>query len=148
MTILKDLKPKNIIYQKGVIDNYNVIINAKDFYEHAINSDIKRYEEIRKLITGQDEDYTTGCLWDYDYIKNHSRLIAVDLRRQKELCNPKVIQEIEFVGQLKIKDGINAGGGESWFILKILVKIQKTRFKFSQGSATVLKDGKLSRSES
>ena len=62
MTILKDLKLKDIIQQKGVIDNYNVIINEKDFYEHAINSDIKRYEEIRKLITGQDEDYTTGCL--------------------------------------------------------------------------------------
>ena len=62
MTILKDLKLKDIIQQKGVIDNYNVIINGKDFYEHAINSDIKRYEEIRKLITGQDEDYTTGCL--------------------------------------------------------------------------------------
>ena len=62
MAILKDLKLKDIIQQKGVIDNYNVIINGKDFYEHAINSDIKRYEEIRKLITGKDEDYTTGCL--------------------------------------------------------------------------------------
>ena len=62
MTILKDLKLKDIIQQKGVIDNYNVIINGKDFYEHAINSDIKRYEEIRKLITGKDEDYTTGFL--------------------------------------------------------------------------------------
>ena len=25
---------------------------------------------IRKLTTGQDEDYTAGCLLDYDYIKN------------------------------------------------------------------------------
>ena len=42
-------------------------------------SNIKRYKEIRKLITGQGKDYTTGCLLDYDYIKNHYRLIAVDL---------------------------------------------------------------------
>ena len=46
--------------------------------------DIKRYEEIRKLTTGQGEDYITGCLLDYDYIKNHYRLIAVDLSRKKK----------------------------------------------------------------
>ena len=31
-------------------------------------SNIKRYEEIRKLTTGQGEDDTIGCLLDYDYI--------------------------------------------------------------------------------
>ena len=43
-------------------------------------------------------------LWimDYDYIKNHYRLIAVDVSRQKELdVDPKTIQQIEFFGQLK-----------------------------------------------
>ena len=40
---------------------------------------MKRYEEIRKLTTGQGGDYTAGCLLEYDYIKNHYRLIAVDL---------------------------------------------------------------------
>ena len=34
-----------------------------------IDSDIKLYKEIRKLITRQDEDCTTGCLLDYEYIK-------------------------------------------------------------------------------
>ena len=39
---------------------------------------------------------------DYDYIKNHYRLIAVDLSRQKELdADPKAIEQIEFVRQLK-----------------------------------------------
>ena len=36
----------------------------KNFYDQAIDSDIKRYEETRKLTTGQGEDYTTGCLLD------------------------------------------------------------------------------------
>ena len=31
--------------------NYNVIINGKNFYDQPIDSDIKRYEELRKLIT-------------------------------------------------------------------------------------------------
>ena len=35
----------------------------------SIDSNTKRYEEIRKLTTGQNQDYTTGCLLDYDYIK-------------------------------------------------------------------------------
>ena len=43
------------------------------------DSDIKQYEETRKLTTGQGKEYTTGCLLDYEYIKNHYRLIEVDL---------------------------------------------------------------------
>ena len=55
------------------------------FLDQPIHSYIKLYEEIRQLTTGQGEGYTTVCLLDYDYIKNHYRLIAVDLSRQKEL---------------------------------------------------------------
>ena len=62
---------ENIIYQK-VLKNYNIIINGKNFYDQVIGSGIKRYEEIRKLITGQGEDYvTTGCLLDCEYIRKH-----------------------------------------------------------------------------
>ena len=46
---------------KGVIDNNNVTINGKNFYDQPMDSDIKRFEEIRKLTAGIGEDYTTGC---------------------------------------------------------------------------------------
>ena len=39
-------------------------MNGKNFYDQAIDYDIKRYEEIRKITTGQGEDYTSGCLLD------------------------------------------------------------------------------------
>ena len=39
---------------KGMIKYYSVIINGKNFYDQAIDSDMKRYEEIRKL-TKQDK---------------------------------------------------------------------------------------------
>ena len=59
----------------------------------------------------KDEDYTTECLLEYEYIKNYYRLIAPDLSRQKELdTDPIAIQQIEFVGQLKNENGINADG--------------------------------------
>ena len=84
---------------KCIINNHNVTINGKILYDQPIDSDIKRYEEIRKLTTGQSENYTTGCLLHYDFIKNHYRFIAVDLSRQKELnADPKTMQQVEFIG--------------------------------------------------
>ena len=74
---VKRFKTSKYYLPKGIGDNYNVFINGKNFYGQAIGSNIKRYEEIRKLTTGQGEDYTTECLLDYDYIKSHYRLIAV-----------------------------------------------------------------------
>ena len=70
---------------KGIIKNYNVIIIGKNFSDQPNDSDIKQYEEIKKLTTEKGEEYSTGCLLDYDYIKNYYRLIAVDLIRQEEL---------------------------------------------------------------
>ena len=66
-----------------------------NFYVKPIDSDIKQYKEIRKLTTGRGEDCTTECLLDYNYIKSHYKLIAVDLSRQKELdADPNTIQQI------------------------------------------------------
>ena len=36
----------------------------KDFLDIAIDSDIKRYEEIGKLTRRQGENYITGCYLD------------------------------------------------------------------------------------
>ena len=55
------------------IKNYNAVNNGKKIYDQLIDSDIKRYEEIRKLTLGQGKDYnTTGCLLDYQYAKKTS----------------------------------------------------------------------------
>ena len=124
----KRFKTQKYYLPKGIIKSFNVIIIGKNFYDQPVNSSIKRYEEIRKLTT---------CLVNYEYNNNHYRLIAVDLSRQKELdADPKAIQQIEFDGQLKNVDGINADGTQSMFVLTILEKNKETRF--SQGSVTVL----------
>ena len=68
----------------------------------------------------------------------------VYLSRQKELdADPKAIQPIEFVGQLKKQDAKDnatdaAGNDQSIFVLTMLEKIKETRLKFSKGSVTVL----------
>ena len=71
-----------------------MIIDGKNLHDRPTDCDRKQYEEIRKLTTGQGEDYTTGCLLDYEYIKNYYRSIAVDLSRQKEL-HQQVIEVIQ-----------------------------------------------------
>ena len=81
----KRFKAKRYYLPKGIIKNYNVMINGKIFYDQPIDSDINRYDEIKKLTTRQVENYTIGFLQDYEYIKIYYRVIAVDLSRQKEL---------------------------------------------------------------
>ena len=58
---------------------------------------VKQYEEIRKTAIGKGDDYTTGCLLDYQYFKDHYNLLAVDLSKQKELdADSRAIQQTEF----------------------------------------------------
>ena len=55
--------------------------------------------------------------------KKHHKLISFDLSRQKELdVDPKAIQQIDLVGQLKNIDGVNADGAEFMAILAIFEK--------------------------
>ena len=85
----KRFKAKRYYLPKEIIDNYSVIINEKNFCDQAINSDKKRYEENRNLTMGQGEDYTIGCLLDYEYVKNYYRLIAVVLEKKNYMQMPK-----------------------------------------------------------
>ena len=67
---------------------------------------VKQYNKIRKTATGQGEDYTTGCLLDYQYFKDHYQLIAVDLSKQELDADSGAIQQIEFYGILKINSEV------------------------------------------
>ena len=67
------------------ITNYNVLIDGRNFYHQPISDQIKKYDEIRKIATRKGDDYTTGCLLDYQYLKDHYQLICYNLSQQKEL---------------------------------------------------------------
>ena len=75
------------------------MIDGRNFYDQPVNDLIKRYDEVRKVSTGQFDDYTTGCLLDYAYFKDNYRLIAVDLSKQNALdADLRAIQQIVFQG--------------------------------------------------
>ena len=84
------------------IINYNVLIDGRNFYDQPVNSLVKQYDEIRKIATGQGDDYTTECLLNFQYFKDHYNLIAVDLSKQKNLdADSRANQQIELYGMLK-----------------------------------------------
>ena len=56
---------------------------------------MRTYDNIRKISANQRNDYTSGSLTDYPYIKEHYKLIAIDLSKQQELdADSKAIQQI------------------------------------------------------
>ena len=67
------------------LNKYNVIIDGRKFYDNPIENDNEKYRELKKVMIGKGEGYTTGSLLDYDYFKKNYKLIAVDLSKQKEL---------------------------------------------------------------
>ena len=111
------------------ITKYNVLIDGRNFHDQPINDKIRQYDEIRKVATGKGDNYATGCLLDYKYLKDFYKLVAIDLSKQKELdADPRAIQQIEFYGKLSA----NA------FVLFVLEKSKETVFEFYKGTAKVM----------
>ena len=74
------------------------------------------------------EDYTTGSLLDYNYFKEHIKLVAVVLSKQKELDeDPRAIQQIEFKYMV----------GTDSKIYWVLEKSKETILEFYKGTVKV-----------
>ena len=107
------------------------MIDGKNFFDQPVKNDKVTYENIRKIATGQGDDYTTGCLLDYIYFKNYYKMIAVNLNKQQALdADPKAIQQINFTANLD-----RAGNTRIYFILE---EAKETVLDFSQGTVKVL----------
>ena len=111
--------------------DYNIMINGENFFDQPIKTNKVTYENIRKIATGQGDDYTTGCLLDYSYFVDTYKMIAVDLSKQQTLdADPRAIQQINFTAILD-----RAGNTRVYFILE---EAKETILDFSQGTVKVL----------
>ena len=111
------------------IKNCNIEIDGRNFYDQSINDLIKQYDEVRKISTGQGDDYTTGCLLDFAYFEKIYRLIAADLSKQKALdANSRAIQQIIFTE--KADNTIR--------VYYILEQSKETMLEFSKRTTSVL----------
>ena len=73
---------------------------------------------LKKIATGQGDDYKTGCLLDYPYFKEYYKLVDKDLSKQQKLDADPIqycwaIQQINFTGNLD-----QAGNTQIFFIIE------------------------------
>ena len=68
------------------------MINGENLFDQPIKNNKVTYENIRKITTGQGDDYATGCLLDSSYFMDTYKMIAVDLSKQQVLdVDPRAI---------------------------------------------------------
>ena len=116
------------------IENSNIKVDGRNFYDQPINDSIKQYDEVRKVSTGQGDDYKTGCLLDFAYFEKNYRLIAADLIKQKALgADLRAIQQILFTGKINA-----AVANTRTKIYYILEQSKETILKFCKRTAKVL----------
>ena len=107
------------------VNKYNVIIDGRNFYDNPIENNIEKYRQLKKVMTGKGEDYTTGSLLDFNYFDKHYKFVAVDLSKQKELdADPRAIQQIELKYMI----------GTSSIIYWVLEKSKETILEFYKGT--------------
>ena len=101
------------------------MIDGKNIFDQPVKSNIRTYDNIRKVSLGQGDEYTTSCLLDYNYFKEHYKVMTIDLSKQQEPdSDPKAIQQIDFTGNLEQRATI-------FFIIK---ETKETVLDFSQGT--------------
>ena len=111
------------------IKDYNVLIDGNAFFELPIKNIEETYEKIIE-ITDHSGYYTRGNLLDYEYFKEHYKLIAIDLSKQIELESKDKKQQINFIGNLDSDDG-----AVMFFIIE---KSEKTIIEFLQNYAFIV----------
>ena len=86
------------------IKDYNVLIDGNAFFELPVKNMEETYEKITQ-ITDHNGYYTRVNLLDYEYFKEHYKLIAIDLSKQIELENKDIKQQNNFIGILERDNG-------------------------------------------
>ena len=113
------------------IKHFNVMIDGRNLLDEPIKTDLKTYDNIRKIATGQGDDYATGYLLGYPYFKKYHKLILIDSSKQQKLdTDLKAIQQIKFNGNLD-----KAEGSTMFFIIE---EAKETVLDFSKGTVIVL----------
>ena len=110
-----------------MVKDFNVVIDKLAFFDLPIKTEEEAYEKVIDI--SRNNEYATGNLLDYDYFKNHYKLIAIDLSKQQVLQeNEDLIQQINFIGKLE----------EATNVFIVVDKKENTILEFSQNLANVI----------
>ena len=65
--------------------DYNVMIEKQNFFDQLVINNLRTYDNIQNIVTGQGDDCKTGCLLDYPYFENYYKMI--DCRPKSNAAN-------------------------------------------------------------
>ena len=83
------------------IKRYNVMIDVQNIFDQPVRNDLITDNNIQKMVTGQEDDYTTGYLLDYNYFKKF-KILRIGLSKQQAIdADPKAIKQINFTGNIE-----------------------------------------------
>ena len=79
------------------------MIDERSVFDQPGKNDMRTYENIWKIRTGQGDYYTTVCLPDYPYFKKYCNMIAIYSGKEQALdADSKAIQIINFPEKLHL----------------------------------------------
>ena len=67
------------------LEKYNVIIDGRNFYDNPIESNIEKYRELKKVMIGKGQDYTTESLFDFNYFDKQLQLIYLNKKNYMQI---------------------------------------------------------------
>ena len=60
------------------------MIDGRNVFDQLVKNDLRTNDEIRKILTGRGDGYTTGCMLGYSYFKDYDKMITIDLSKQQD----------------------------------------------------------------
>ena len=115
---------------KAEIKGYNDMINEPKIFDQPVKKNLRTYN-IQKIAAGQEDDYTTVYLLDYNYFNKYYKMVLMDLSQQQAFdADPRSIQQINSTGNLT-----REGNATMFFIIE---EAKETILDFSQGTVIVL----------
>ena len=106
------------------------MINEPKIFDQPVKKNLRTYN-IQKIAAGQEDDYTTVYLLDYNYFNKYYKMVLMDLSKQQAFdADPRSIQQINSTGNLT-----REGNATMFFIIE---EAKETILDFSQGTVMVL----------
>ena len=76
------------------------MINEQNIFDHPVKSNLRTYNKIQKIASGQGNDYTASCILDCNYCNKYYKMIAIDLGRQQAVgTDPKTVHQIKVINR-------------------------------------------------
>ena len=68
-----------------MVEMMEVSNDGRNFYDNPIESNIEKYRELKKVMIGKGQDYTTESLFDFNYFDKQLQLIYLNKKNYMQI---------------------------------------------------------------